>query len=155
MANLDDLVLDTVREFVRDQVMFTALDVSNKVKESMPHARHREVRDVVRSLFGSEIQNNGYARTPISVTLSDGSTAEALLYHPLSDSWDLDAKYDSQKRMSTSNHVSVTPATPPVMPVVTTPVASVASVATTLSPHDLWNKLFQTQTSLFPRKSNP
>lgn len=153
MHNLDDLVLDTVREFVRNGEMFTALDVSNKVKQTMPHARHREVRDVVRNVFSSEIESNGYARTPISVTLADGTTAEALLYHLLSDSWDLDAKYDAQKRAAVSNHVASQPvvqaAVAPVMPV----VAPTPSAPAT--PHDLWNKLFQTQPSLFSRKGNP
>ncbi len=153
MTTLHDTVLDTVREFVRDGSMFTALDVSNKVKDTMPHARHREVRDEVRSMFQLEIESNSYARTPITVTLGDGTTAEALLYHPLSDSWDLDAKYDSQKRASVSNHVVA--AAPPVMPQAVAATVVAPTPAPTLTPHDLWSKLFQTQPSLFARKSNP
>jgi len=152
MTTLHDTVLDTVREFVRDGAMFTALDVSNKVKEKMPHARHREVRDEVRGMFQLEVEGSGYARTPISVTLADGTSAEALLYHLLSDSWDLDAKYDAQKRASVSNYVVA--ATPPAMPIATA-TSPIAAPVPAPTPHDLWSKLFQTQPSLFARKSNP
>lgn len=142
MKQLNDLVLETVQNFVRNGVLFTALDVSNAVKHTMPFARHREVRDLVRSLFTSEIESSGYARTPISVTLSNGSKADALLYHPLADSWDLDAKYSSQKR-------GQAPA-----PVVAAPVAPVVIVPPPPPPtnRDLWNNLFKSQTSLFPSK---
>lgn len=155
MPTLDDTVLSVVRDFVNQGVMFTALDVSNKVKESMPHARHGEVRDHVRNLFSTEIEVNSYARTPIPVTLADGKVVEALLYHPLSDSWDLDVKYDAQKRSATSARpVAAAPVA------VSAPAAVVAAPAPTpapapvKSPHDLWSQMFQTQPSLFARKSN-
>lgn len=98
-----DQVLLVVRDFIANEQLFTALDVSNKVKETHPHARHREVRDVVRSLFHSEMTPSDYASTPITVSINGGTAqAEALLYHPLSDSWDLDSKYDAQKRAQVS-----------------------------------------------------
>lgn len=177
MSNLEDTVRSVVQDFIKNEVLFTALDVSNGVKQQLPHARHREVRDVVRSMFAADIESKGWARTPISVTLEDGNTADALLYHPLTDSWDLDSKYDAQQRvktpfrpiaaaqaavfqaqttqaasvtvdddgditLSTPGSVVITGSTP-----VNTPAPTPLPTARTL-----WDSMFQTQPSLFPRK---
>lgn len=120
MATLENEVRSVVESFLKSGELFTALDVSNKVKMALPFARHREVRGVVRGLFTTDIEPAGWARTPINVTLPDGSTAEALLYHPLSDSWDLDSKYDAQKRQQASVH-SGSGNVPTVVPVVASP----------------------------------
>lgn len=153
MKTLEDEVRSVVTSFMNSGELFTALDVSNKVKLSMPFARHREVRDAVRGMFTSDIESAGWARTPITVTLADGTTADALLYHPLSDAWDLDNKYDAQKRsQGTVKAVPVvpalspTPAVPATVTVVTTP-----TVVSTLA-KDRWAQLFSTQPSLFPLK---
>lgn len=176
---LEDLVRSVLQSFIKDEVLFTALDVSNKVKETMPLARHREVRDIVRSCWSSEIDPAGYGRSPITVTLSDGTTAEALLYHSLADSWDLDAKYDAQKRaqvavkpQQTSAPVAVTignqtasvsaDGTLVITPVKLPPSAVTAPVATptqtvpvvTTNVRDLWDQMFKTQPSLFPRQND-
>lgn len=170
MATLEDTVRSVVQDFIHDNTLFTALDVSNTVKTTMPQARHREVRDVVRALFCTDIETAGWARTPIQVTLDNGDKAEALLYHPLADLWDLDTKYDTQKRaQTTSQPVAVAAAvvaqaqanaTPAVVsaPVVT-PVTVVPAVAPIPSPtvpfataRTLWDSMFQKNPSLFPRK---
>ncbi len=172
MRSLKEEVLDVVQKFVDNGELFTALDVSNKVKTVLPFSRHREIRDEVRELYRQELQYEGYTRTPIEVTLSDNSTTEALLYHPTEDSFDLDVKYDAQKRAQgmlniavqpttvTSGFVATTPAT--VAPTITTagnnvPATSVVTPAPLLSQvvteaKDLWNQLFKNQPSLFPRK---
>ena len=98
--NLSDVVRGIINDWVSQDKLFTALDVSLAVKQTMPHARHREVREIVRAEYAN-MQNSSYGRTDINVTLEDGSNAVAVLYHPLADSWDLDAKYDSQKRSQT------------------------------------------------------
>jgi hypothetical protein len=178
MATLEDTVRWVVGGFMNSDELFTALDVSNLVKAALPHARHREVRDVVRAMFATEIEPQGWARSPITVTLSDGSTQEALLYHPLSDAWDLDNKYDARKRAVTSlNPTTVAAATvataATVAPAPTgtigalikqklvsnpsaTPTATVTVTATTPVPmptaRHLWNNLFAQQPSLFPTK---
>jgi hypothetical protein len=167
MASLQDTVRSVVEEFILRDELFTALDVSNKVKAQQPNARHREVRDLVRNMFTSEIETRGYTRSPITVTLGDGTTAEALLYHPLSDTWDLDTKYDTQKRQQTSvNPVAVAAASvaaaaatvtrTAAAPSAPAPSATVTVSATTSVPmptaRDLWNNLFSTQPSLFPTK---
>ena len=163
---LNDLVETVVEDFVYDAALFTALDVSNKVKETMPTARHRQIRDTVRGLFTDVIEPLGYGRTPITVNLEDGSTAEALLYHPLVDSWDLDAKYDAQQRAKTS-------ARPSNVKVVSSPTTTVSTAAdlndslqmkignvlnTVTAPVvvqqkssiDEWDDLFASKPSLFP-----
>src|SRR5574337_395821 len=135
MLNLDDVVRTVVQDKMGQGELFTALDISNKVKESMPFARHRDVRDLVRGLFTTDIEPSGWARTPINVTLENGDQREAILYHPLSDSWDLDNKYDAQKRNQSS--VKPSPATsvstPTAVPVVTS-VTAPASVVPVASP---------------------
>ncbi len=157
MATIEMQVRSVVESFLKSGERFTALDVSNKVKMALPFARHREVRDVVRGLFTTDIEPAGWARTPINVTLPDGSTAEALLYHPLSDSWDLDSKYDAQKRQQASVH-SGSGNVPTVVPVVASPSlpppASVAvpNVVVQAQVLDMWNSLFDNKPSLFPRK---
>jgi hypothetical protein len=101
MTTLQDTVQALINDWVRQGVLFTALDVSNEAKKSFPFARHREVRDIVRAAF-ADMQLQGYGRTPIPVSLPNGDQVEALLYHPLTDSWDLDVKYDAQKRAQTA-----------------------------------------------------
>lgn len=168
MKSVDDLAREIVGDFVKNNVLFTALDVSNKVKETMPFARHREVRDIVRDMFCTDIEPGGYARTPITVTLGNGTTAEALLYHSLVDSWDLDNKYDTQQRTqgavkpvpvvtlpvtltppsvsapATTGVLAATVVIKPKVAVVTAPVVPAARV--------LWDQLFGSVPSLFPRK---
>lgn len=157
MAELENEVRSVVQGFLQSGELFTALDVSNKVKMVYPLARHRDVRDIVRGLFATDIEPASWTRTPIQVTLPDGSSAEALLYHPLTDSWDLDSKYDDQKRAQAAiraNHTSV-PVVSVAAPVasLTTPVVVAATPAPiTMSTRDRWSQLFNNQPSLFPRK---
>lgn len=164
MSNLENTVREVIEDFIKNEVLFTALDVSNAVKLAIPFAKHREVRDVVRSVFASDIESQGWARTPITVTLGDGTTAEALLYHPLSDSWDLDSKYDAQKRVSTSARPTAQAQATVAQAAssttvgidaagnvtVTAPVQPVVS-STPASPRTLWDSLFKSQPSLFPK----
>lgn len=165
MTTLNDEVRSVVKGFIQSGELFTALDVSNKVKLALPLARHREVRDEVRGLFTSEIEQAGWARTPITVTLTDGTTAEALLYHPLTDSWDLDNKYDTQKRAQAAVNTSSKAAQalgikPPAIPGLPVPVTAhpmgkiipATPASPQLNTKDAWMQLFSTQPSLFPRK---
>jgi len=161
MATLEDTVKQVVNDFVTSGTLFTALDVSNAVKTTFPFYRHREIRDCVRGMY-ADMQALSYGRTPINVTLEDGTVAEALLYHPLSDSWDLDTKYDTQKRTAGSN-LSPTTATPVVvapvatqtvpapLPMASTPPVTTVTVSatTTASPKQVWDHLFD-DAKLFP-----
>ena len=168
MQTLQDLVRQTVTAFVQSDTLFTALDVSNKVKETMMTARHRDVRDEVRNLFATDIEPMSWARTPIQVNLPDGTSAEALLYHPLSSSWDLDSAYDNQKRAQISSRPAVpvqapVPATVAADGTVTVMVTddgvtltgttiTVAAPVAQQAAKDLWANMFQSQPSLFPLK---
>lgn len=165
MSKLENEVRSVVNSFMQSGELFTALDVSNKVKMNLPFARHREVRDIVRAMFTSDIEPAGWARTPIQVSLPDGTATEALLYHPIRDSWDLDNKYDAQKRAQGSVHAAASAgssfcSTPAAVPApvsstdtVTAPVTTTSVPAmTAVDPRDLWAQLFNQQPSLFPRK---
>lgn len=154
MQKIDELVLEVVKDFMLKNELFTALDVSNKIRQVLPTSRHREVRDLVRQMFATEIEPAGWARSPIYVTLPDGTSAEALLYHALADSWDLDTKYDAQKRSQSAITTPVVAAKVSGTKVVTL-VPSVPAIASppALSTRDLWDQLFKSQPSLFPRKS--
>ncbi len=169
MLSVEDRVGEVVVSFMANKQLFTALDVSNEVKVTHPLARHREVRDIVRGLF-SQMENNGYARTPINVQLADNSTREALLYHDLLDSWDLDVKYDAQKRAQQliNPMTSVAAPPPPVVAsisavvhvkkpatkpgLVSTKAPSVTTPTAPASPtvKQIWDNLF-TPSRLFPK----
>ncbi len=160
MSKLEDTVKQVVNDFVKNSTLFTALDVSNAVKTSHPLARHREVRDLVRNMY-SNIVSLGYGQTPISVTLADGSQVTANLYHHLSDSWDLDNKYDDQKRAQVAlnpANAAICPSLPSVSVVSSVPVvvsAPAVSVpantpVTVANPKQLWDSLFSGGARLFP-----
>lgn len=170
MSTLEDSVRAAVETMVNAGELFTALDVSNEIKTSWPLARHSEVRDMVRAQY-SEMQKSGYGRTPINVTLGDGTVREALLYHHLSDSWDLNSKYDNQKRAQTAVNsrrnvvAAAAPVAPPVpavsvvsnVPVaVSAPAVSVPAktTVTVTDPKQLWDNLFSGSNGarLFPRQ---
>ncbi len=167
MKSIQDVTESVIKEFIDDGTLFTALDVSNKVKEVLPFAKHREVREIVRGSFATIMGAASYARTPIKVTLQDGSVTDALLYHPMSDSWDLDNKYDAQKRSQTTlkptaitvptvTTVVPVPTTNSISPTTVTPIPAVAvNVApppAPLTPTQLWKNLFSSQPSLFSQK---
>jgi hypothetical protein len=161
----EDSVREIVLGFITSNTLFTALDVSNEVKETFPQVRHREVRDTVRALFTSHIEPAGWARTDITVTLEGGNTATALLYYPLSASWDLDAQYSDQKRaqksvktpqivsaaVNSSGSVTVQSAVGLTVNVPAAQATTTMQVAQTAA-RDLWKQMFSSQPSLFPRR---
>lgn len=160
MNTLENEVRSAVTNFMNNGELFTALDVSNKVKLTFPFARHREIRDMVRGMFTTDIEPVGWARTPITVTLADGSTTEALLYHSVSDAWDLDVKYDAQKRSQGSMQSQSPVQSPLTLPVVTVaPVTQTTAAPAPVVPQltqaqakDRWVQLFNSAPSLFPLK---
>ena len=157
-TQLEDVVLDTVHDFMAEDKLFTALDVSNQVKKLMPQARHKEVRNIIRSTFATDIEPCGWARTPIKVTLVDGTQANALLYHPTCDSFDLDNKYGAQFRDQTIGVAPqpVNPPTPapiaPAPPLVNSIPQTVPAIPPFATARTMWDNLFKTQPSLFPTK---
>ena len=159
MPNLEALVTQVVVDLMNSETLFTALDVSNEVKKTDPTVRHKDVRDVVREAYTTSMTNYSYSKTPIKVTLEDGSNVDAVLYHPLKDSWDLEAKYDASKRAQKALKPNVNTqviSSDPTQPVVnqfskTLPGKSTSNVVSN-SPRLLWQGLFASQKSLFPRQ---
>ena len=62
---------------------FTALDVSNAVKQTLSSVRHRRVSPLVRELFDEGSMGDDYERTVIEVYVGGkkSNKAEAFLYH--------------------------------------------------------------------------
>jgi hypothetical protein len=163
MTNLEDTVHSVVQDFIDNGMLFTALDVSNKVKETIPNARHREVRDEVRAMFADSIETQDYCRTPITVNLEDSSTATAMLYHPSDCAWELDDLYDQQQRAQTSFHpvaaaqAAVSALQNTATQATATPMPGSATITVSASvpmptARTLWEQMFATQPSLFPTK---
>lgn len=79
-ATLRAVTQRVVDNFTAQGALFTALDVSNAVKTTLPDVRHREVSPVVRELFERHAMGD-YQHSLIDV-LADGKTpAQAYLYH--------------------------------------------------------------------------
>ncbi len=84
-AKTDDATLRAVTQRVVDNftaqgALFTALDVSNAVKTTLPDVRHRQVSPLVRELFERHAMGD-YQHSLIDV-LADGKTpTQAYLYH--------------------------------------------------------------------------
>lgn len=69
-----------VDEFTSAALLFTALDISNAVKQTLPETRHREISPIVRDIF--ERRGMGaYMQTSIDVMAQGQKPARALLYH--------------------------------------------------------------------------
>lgn len=66
--------------YTREGFLFTALDVSNSVKQTLPSIRHREVAPLVRDMFDSGTMGDAYLQTLIDVK-ADRKTVQAFLYH--------------------------------------------------------------------------
>jgi hypothetical protein len=161
MANLEDTVLSIVKDFIAKGTLFTALDVSNAVKLQLPSTSHRVTRDIVRQLYIDEMIPNGWDRAQITVTLADGSTAQAMLYHNASDYFDLDTKYNLQQRSKTTFKPLDTKQASATSVVIAQSLPNMMTVSTQVpttitipfpTARDQWDILFKMQPSLFPRK---
>lgn len=105
---LEELVEKIVIEdLVCSNLPFTALDISLAVKEVMPTARHREVRNEVVKLFPLLQEDYDFGRTPIDVVDENGNKHQAMLYHSLADSWDLEEVYGPEMRDRSSIKTSI------------------------------------------------
>jgi len=79
----DELYAVTARvvdEFTSAAMLFTALDVSNAVKKTLPDVRHREVSPLVRAAFDRGSMGR-YRQTLIDVIAEGRKPAQAFLYH--------------------------------------------------------------------------
>lgn len=106
---LDKITRNTIIDFASKSESFTALDVTNKVKETLPNVRHRDVRKIVKNMFDELRDEFEYECTQINVTLADGQITIANLYHPVEDANDLDHCYDISKRSQVLKVTSTKP----------------------------------------------
>jgi hypothetical protein len=112
MSNFDYFDLnfaleETLEELIEARRAFTALDVTNSIRlnYNASDLSHKEVKRALNQYM--KFDSSSYSKTPIEVTLKDGTKTKALLYHHLSDSWDLDAAYPANMRMAVSDHKDV------------------------------------------------
>jgi hypothetical protein len=79
----DELYAVTARvvdEFTSAAMLFTALDVSNAVKQTLTDARHRDISPIVRELYDRKGMG-AYTQTLIDVMASGHKPVKAFLYH--------------------------------------------------------------------------
>jgi hypothetical protein len=79
-ATLRAVTQRVVDTFTAQGALFTALDVSNAVKATLPDVRHREVSPIVRELFERHAMGD-YQHTLIDVLAEGKTPAQAYLYH--------------------------------------------------------------------------
>ncbi len=80
LSDIESVTLRVVDHHTEEGFLFTALDISNIVKQSLPGVRHREVAPIVRSLYESGKLGADYTRSNIDVT-AGGKSVTAFLYH--------------------------------------------------------------------------
>lgn len=80
-TDVENVTRRVMDRFACEGFLFTALDVSNQVKQSLPGVRHREVAPIVRDLFEDGVMGTSYVQTLIDVQLPGGQTTQAFLYH--------------------------------------------------------------------------
>lgn len=79
----DELYAVTARvvdEFTSAAMLFTALDVSNAVKQTLTDARHRDISPIVRELYDRKGMG-AYTQTLIDVMAAGHKPVKAFLYH--------------------------------------------------------------------------
>ena len=97
-TDVENVTRRVMDRFGLEGFLFTALDVSNQVKQSLPGVRHREVAPIVRDLFDDGVMGESYVQTLINVQLPDGQTTQAFLYHLEDDDPDDYAGTQRQQR---------------------------------------------------------
>jgi antitoxin component of MazEF toxin-antitoxin module len=109
-------VTDAANDFISQNKMFTAYDVTRKVRAMNVNVFHKDVREVVRDMFSTgQMQNYSKRLMPIP-----SSPNPAFVYHPVTDD---PANYDplcnlpgnqaSSKSTATATPAPVTPASTP------------------------------------------
>jgi hypothetical protein len=84
-GDIENVTRRVVDRYTCEGFMFTALDISNSVKSTLPGVRHREVAPIVRDLFSEGAMSDEYAQTLIDVQTPAGQTVQAFLYHLADD----------------------------------------------------------------------
>jgi hypothetical protein len=109
LSDIESVTIRVVDHYTEQGFLFTALDISNTVKKSLPGVRHREVAAIVRALYDDGKLGDEYTRSNIDVT-ADGKTVTAFLYHLDED--DPDDYAGTQRQQQPIPPVAVTLAGP-------------------------------------------
>lgn len=133
--NLQQQVNKVVDALCEDLVSFTSIDVSNRVKQDGLSVRHREVAHLVRTAFANgDLDQHGYVRDLIDVTLKNGNTAQAYLYrHSTVSESDYNQRTQVALPPGSQQQAAAAPATTP-LPAPTPPVTAAAPAAPAPSP---------------------
>ena len=97
-TDVENVTRRVMDRFAYEGFLFTALDLSNQVKQSLPGVRHREVAPIVRDLFEDGVMGESYVQTLIDVRLPNGESTQAFLYHLDADDPDDYAGTQRQQR---------------------------------------------------------
>jgi hypothetical protein len=97
-TDVENVTRRVIDRFACEGFLFTALDVSNQVKLSLPGVRHREVAPIVRDLFEDGVMGESFRQTLIDVQLLNGQATQAFLYHLENDDPDDYAGTQRQQR---------------------------------------------------------
>jgi hypothetical protein len=97
-TDVENVTRRVMDRFACEGFLFTALDISNQVKLSLPGVRHREVAPIVRDLFEDGVLGESYMQTLIDVQIPGGQTTQAFLYHLEDDDPDDYAGTQRQQR---------------------------------------------------------
>lgn len=97
-TDVENVTRRVMDRFSCEGFLFTALDVSNQVKQSLPGVRHREVAPIVRDLFEDGVLGETYMQTLIDVLIPGGQSTQAFLYHLEDDDPDDYAGTQRQQR---------------------------------------------------------
>jgi len=131
-ANIIAASEDVVLQLVRQDAHFTALDVSNTVKERGYRIRHRETAPLVRDTYESgALSSFNYERSLINVVLENGSSTQAFLYYPAGTDPE-DYTQTSQRAINVhqdSNVTTITFVRPPCVVSTTTPIQNTTGVS--------------------------
>lgn len=128
-------VNDIVVALMNDVASFTSLDISNLVKREGLSVRHRDVASTVRDLYDNGFMDSySYERTTIDVTLANGSSSKAFLYHHCMTSPDTYNRRSQVAIPPSTVPAAVINANPPSVSQSNTTVTTTAATTTIATP---------------------
>ncbi len=90
--NNKDIIKSFLNDFIKDQKIFTSVDLSNKIKQEGIWISNTEVANELKDIFNNEDIFDGYATQRTVLEDNNGTRVNALVYYPC-DQKSSDAKY--------------------------------------------------------------
>ena len=90
--NNKDIIKSFLNDFIKDQKIFTSVDLSNKIKQEGMWISNTEVANELKDIFNNEDIFDGYATQRTVLEDNNGTRVNALVYYPC-DQKSSDAKY--------------------------------------------------------------